>query len=108
MIMTFKLLSGSVALLATLLRQWARRYIRVTQPRFSSHVRARIHAYFAEGVATVIVSEVSWSVPTCYNTLHTLRYNILYTLGYNTTISTLQRRAGVGNAEACLKQVRHN
>jgi hypothetical protein len=37
-------------LLATLLGQWARRYLRLTQTRSSPHKQARIRAFFAEGV----------------------------------------------------------
>jgi hypothetical protein len=38
-------------LLATLLQQWARRYLTVTQPpRYSPHKRARVRAFFAKGV----------------------------------------------------------
>ncbi len=60
-------ISISCALLATLLRQWARRYIRVTQPRFSSHVRARIHAYFSEGMQNF---RLVWAVETLPAMLH--------------------------------------
>ena len=44
------MLSLTCALLATSLQQWARRYVRITQPRYSPHKRARIRAFFAEGV----------------------------------------------------------
>ncbi|KAH9970875.1 hypothetical protein BGW80DRAFT_1175416, partial [Lactifluus volemus] len=44
-------ISLTCALLATLLQQWARRYITVTHlPRYSPHNRARIRAFFADGV----------------------------------------------------------
>jgi hypothetical protein len=43
-------ISLSCALLATLLQQWARRYLRVTQTRSSLHKRARTRSFFAEGV----------------------------------------------------------
>ena len=44
-------ISLTCAMLATLLQQWARRYIRATQlPRCSPEKRARIHAFFANGV----------------------------------------------------------
>jgi Family of unknown function (DUF6535) len=44
-------MSLTCALLATLLQQWARRYIRITQPpRYSPHKRAPIRAFFADGV----------------------------------------------------------
>lgn len=44
-------LSLICALLATSLQQWARRYIRVTQPpRLCPHARARIRAFFSDGI----------------------------------------------------------
>jgi Family of unknown function (DUF6535) len=44
-------ISLTCALLATLLQQWVRRYIRVTQPpRCNPHKRARIRAFFANGI----------------------------------------------------------
>lgn len=43
-------ISITCAMLATLLQQWARRYIKITQPRYNPHKRARIRAFFAEGV----------------------------------------------------------
>ncbi|KAI9429587.1 hypothetical protein H4582DRAFT_210714, partial [Lactarius indigo] len=57
-------ISISCALLAALLRQWARRYIKVSQPRFGAHVRARIHAYFAEGVEKSHIVQVADACPT--------------------------------------------
>ncbi|KAI0267734.1 hypothetical protein BC834DRAFT_821932, partial [Gloeopeniophorella convolvens] len=51
--------SLTCALLATLLQQWARRYLHRTQRRYAPHARARIRAFFAEGadryhIATVV------------------------------------------------------
>jgi Family of unknown function (DUF6535) len=44
-------LSLICALLATSLQQWTRRYIRITQPpRLSPHARARIRAFFSDGI----------------------------------------------------------
>ena len=43
-------ISLTCALLATFLQQWARRYIKHTQSRYSPHKRARIRSFFAEGV----------------------------------------------------------
>ena len=43
-------ISLTSALLATLLQQWARRYLKVTQTHYSLHKRARTRAFFAEGV----------------------------------------------------------
>lgn len=39
-------ISLTCALLATLLQQWVRRYIKITQPRSSPHTRGRIRAFF--------------------------------------------------------------
>ena len=36
--------------MATLLQQWARRYLRVAHPRYSPHERARIRAFYRQGV----------------------------------------------------------
>jgi hypothetical protein len=52
-------ISLTCALLATLLQQWARRYLKVTQPRYSLHKRARIRAFFSEGVEK---SLLPWAV----------------------------------------------
>jgi hypothetical protein len=37
-------------MLATLLQQWARRYIAITQPSCGPHKHARIWVFFAEGL----------------------------------------------------------
>ena len=55
------------ALLATLLQQWARRYIRTTQPRYSPHKRGRIRAFFAEGVDNL---HLPWAVEALPALLH--------------------------------------
>jgi hypothetical protein len=60
--------SISCALLATLLQQWARRYLRVTQPRYSTHKKARIRAFFAEGVEKFVLLWVAESLPTLLHT----------------------------------------
>jgi len=53
-------ISLTCAMLATLLQQWARRYIRATQlPRCSPEKRARMHAFFANGVKKF---HVDWAV----------------------------------------------
>jgi hypothetical protein len=51
-------------LLATLLQQWARRYIKNTQPRYSPHKRGRIRAFYAEGVANLHLPRVVEALPT--------------------------------------------
>jgi hypothetical protein len=56
-------ISISCALLATLLQQWARRYLNATQPRYSPHKRARIRSYFAEGVDKSLLPWVVEALP---------------------------------------------
>ncbi|KAF8272065.1 hypothetical protein EI94DRAFT_1718917 [Lactarius quietus] len=58
----------SCALLATLLQQWARRYLTVTQPHYSIAKRARIRAFFAEGVEKFVLLWVAESLPTLLHT----------------------------------------
>ncbi|KAN0140386.1 hypothetical protein V8E53_001595 [Lactarius tabidus] len=60
-------ISLTCALLATLLQQWARRYLKVTQPRYSLHKRARIRALFAEGVEKFLLP---WAVEALPTMLH--------------------------------------
>ncbi|KAI0265791.1 hypothetical protein BC834DRAFT_813512, partial [Gloeopeniophorella convolvens] len=43
-------ISLTCALLATLLQRWARRYLQITQPRYSLRKRQRIRAFYFEGV----------------------------------------------------------
>jgi Family of unknown function (DUF6535) len=60
-------ISLTCALLATLLQQWARRYLRVTCPRYSPHKRARVRAFYAEGVEKL---HLPWTVETLPILLH--------------------------------------
>ena len=60
-------ISMTCALLATLLQQWARRYLKVTQPRYSPHKRARIRAFFAEGIDKFLLP---WAVEALPTMLH--------------------------------------
>ena len=60
-------ISLTCALLATLLQQWARRYLKITQSRYSPHKRARIRAFFAEGVTKCLLP---WAVDTLPTLLH--------------------------------------
>lgn len=55
--------SLTCALLATLLQQWARRYLHRTQRRYSPHARARIRAFFAEGADKFCLSTVVEFLP---------------------------------------------
>lgn len=47
-----------------MLRQWARRYIRVTQPRYGPPKKARIRTFFAEGVEKLHLQLVVEALPT--------------------------------------------
>ena len=60
-------ISITCALLATLLQQWARRYLKITQPHYSPHKRARIRAFFAEGVDRFLLP---WAVEALPAMLH--------------------------------------
>ena len=60
-------ISLTCALLATFLQQWARRYTRVTQTRYSPHKRARIRAFFAEGMEKL---HLPWAVEALPALLH--------------------------------------
>jgi Family of unknown function (DUF6535) len=56
------------AMLATLLQQWARRYVTTTQsPRYSPHKRARIRAFFADGIDKL---HLPWAVEALPTLLH--------------------------------------
>jgi hypothetical protein len=60
-------ISLTCALLATLLQQWARRYLKVTQTRYSPDKRARIRSFFAEGVQKCLLH---WTVEALPTLLH--------------------------------------
>ena len=55
------------ALMASLLQQWARRYLEVAYPRYSLHKRARIRAFYSEGVENLYVP---WIVQALTALLH--------------------------------------
>jgi hypothetical protein len=55
-------------MLATFMQKWARRYIRITQPsRYSPHKRARVRAFFSDGVDKW---HVSWTIEALPTLLH--------------------------------------
>ncbi|KAI9431317.1 hypothetical protein H4582DRAFT_1885101, partial [Lactarius indigo] len=58
-------ISISCALLATLLQQWARRYLKASQSHhgLSPHTRARIRSFFAEGVDKLLLPRVVEILP---------------------------------------------
>ena len=61
-------ISLTCALLATLLHQWARRYVRFTQPtRCAPEKRARIRAFFSDGVDKM---HLPWAVEALPTLLH--------------------------------------
>ena len=60
-------ISLTCALMATLLQQWARRYLEVAYPRYSPPKRARIHAFYSEGVEEL---HVPWTVEALPTLLH--------------------------------------
>ena len=60
-------ISLTCAFLATLLQQWARRYLRITNSRCSPRKRARIRAFFAEGVERL---HIPWTVEALTTLLH--------------------------------------
>jgi Family of unknown function (DUF6535) len=57
-------MSLACAMLATLQLQWADRYIAITQSRHSPHMRARIRAYFAEGLRRMRLPWMMEMLPT--------------------------------------------
>jgi hypothetical protein len=61
------LISITCALLATLLQQWAREYLKVAQIRSNLRTRARMRAYFADGVEK---SLLPWAVEALPALLH--------------------------------------
>ena len=56
--------SITCALLATLLQQWARGYLKATQPRYSLHKRARHRSFFFEGVEKCFLPSAVEALPT--------------------------------------------
>ena len=60
-------ISISCAVLATLLQQWARRYLKITQTRYSLHKRARIRSFYHNGVEK---SFLPWAVEALPTLLH--------------------------------------
>ena len=56
-------ISLTCALLATLLQQWARRYLMITQSRYAPHKRARIRAFLSEGVEKLLLPWIVEALP---------------------------------------------
>ncbi|KAI0259665.1 hypothetical protein BC834DRAFT_786210, partial [Gloeopeniophorella convolvens] len=56
-------ISLTCALLATLLQQWARRYLRLTRPARALHKRARIRSFMRQGVDKFYLPSVVEALP---------------------------------------------
>jgi hypothetical protein len=108
-------ISLTCALLATLLQQWARRYLKISQPRYSLHKRARIRAFFSEGVEKCLLP---WAVETLPTLLHislSLFFSglVVFLCNVNLTIFTLVSSwAGLCTALygciTCMPIIRHD
>jgi len=57
-------ISLTCALLATLINQWTRRYLRVTQSRYAPQQRARIRSFFFEGTDKLHLTLAAGALPT--------------------------------------------
>ena len=57
-------ISLTCALLATLINQWARRYLRITHSRYTPQKRARIRSFFAEGADKLRLPLAVGALPT--------------------------------------------
>ena len=62
------LISLTCALLATLLQQWVRRYLKVTQSRYKLQKRARIRTFLFEGVERRLLPLAVEALPTLLHT----------------------------------------
>jgi hypothetical protein len=60
-------ISLTCALLATLLQQWARRYLRVAYPRYDPHKQARIRAFYRDRVENL---HIPWMIEVLPGLLH--------------------------------------
>ncbi|KAI0301531.1 hypothetical protein B0F90DRAFT_1589071, partial [Multifurca ochricompacta] len=83
--------SLTCALLATLLQRWARRYLQVTRHRRSLHKRARIRAFFSEGINKL---HLPWAVEALPTLLHVALFLffmglVLFLYNINHTVFTV-------------------
>ena len=60
-------ISLTCALLATLVQQWARRYLRVAYPHYNPHKKARIRAFYKHGVEKL---RIPWTIEALPALLH--------------------------------------
>jgi hypothetical protein len=84
-------ISLTCALQATMLHQWARRYLETTQPsRCSPHRRARIRAFLSDGVDKSHLSTVAEALPTLLHLslFHFFAGLLIYLFNANHTVFT--------------------
>ena len=84
-------ISLTCALQATMLHQWARRYLDIAQPsRCSPHRRARIHAFFSDGVDKSHLPTVAEALPTLLHLalFHFFAGLLIYLFNANHTVFT--------------------
>jgi hypothetical protein len=83
--------SLTCGLQATLLQQWARRYINITQASPRAHNRARIRAFFANGVETLHLPWVIEALPTLLHLSLFLFFAglVIYLFNINHTVFTV-------------------
>lgn len=87
-------ISLTSALLATLLQQWARRYVKVTRPRCRPRDRARVRAFFFESVRTLHLLWAYDAVPTLLHLSLLLFFAGLLILLRNTNHTVFNAVAG--------------
>ena len=81
------------AVLANLLQQWARKYLKLIQPHFnaSGPRRARYHAYYADGVENFFLPSVFEALPAMLHLSVFLFFSglVIFLWTFNSTISKL-------------------
>ncbi|KAI0265975.1 hypothetical protein BC834DRAFT_802578, partial [Gloeopeniophorella convolvens] len=87
------IISLMCALLATLLQQWARRYLDIIQPRFSPHKRARIREFMAQGVEKLRLPWVVEALPALLHITVFLFFAglVIFLIEINLTVFTVVR-----------------
>jgi Family of unknown function (DUF6535) len=96
-------MSLTSAMLATMLQQWARRYVRITEkPRYAPHDGARIRAFYARGLEKLRFSWVAEAIPLLihmslilfftglliylFNIHHTVFYVAVWWIGFSAAV----------------------
>ena len=82
------IISLTYAMLAVMLQQWARRYLRITQTPRPPHDAARICAFFARGFEEFRFSLVAEAIPTLIHISLFLLFSglLIYLFNINTTV----------------------